>query len=139
MTGSSGGASRMTKCRWLSSELLDELLHPVGAEELGGVGRGHARREDLQTGHVGVLEGIGQCDRAGEHLGEPHGPVGSKARATAERRRSASMSTTCSPDSARTLARLAATVDLPSPWLALMATIERGWLSTSTKRRLVRS
>ena len=53
------------------------------------------------------------------------------ADATVGRRRSASTRVTDCPEPAMAAARLAATVDLPSPCLGLVTTIARGGLSTS--------
>ena len=58
---------------------------------------------------------------------------------TIGRRRSPSISIVFCPAAASTRARLAVTTDLPSPAFALVTTMLCGGLSTSTKRRLVRS
>ncbi len=136
VTGSSGGASRMTTWSRLRCSTSWRIrVEPSSSLGFGGVRPAGMRR----TLAWSVSRRTSRSETWPVSSWEsPTRPSVSKIVERVGRRRSASMTTTDCPASPRTRARVAATVDLPSWAFALVTTMLRGGSSTPTKRRLVR-
>src|SRR6478735_3527006 len=136
VTGSSGGASRITRwslARWSIRACI--RCDPSSSLGFGGV------RPAAMSRTLGCSVSCSASTRRtwpASSWDSPTEPGRSKMVANIGRRRSASRMTVGWPDSPSTRASVADIVDLPSPAFALVTTMLRGAWSTLTKRRLVR-
>ena len=138
VTGRSGGASRSTTASWESlSSRAFMRWEPRSSEGLGGI-----RPAGMTLRWGWPLTNWATSDTGTSPARtwvRPTEPSMSKMRWTTGLRRSVSTRMVRCPEAASICARTAEIVDLPSPGLAEVMTMARGGLSTSTKRRLVRS